>query len=150
MAIADRAATPVVVANINIFCHVATLFWAACEARGVPTNTVLGLTILQNIVGQGDLYGLLHSLPYEGTWDFRITKTTPPRDKVLLWCGITNHSAVVIGANAIAGHNQGHQFNYVRNINYCIKSPHDIVPERAVVRVIDGQTVVNRAAHLNL
>lgn len=155
MALADRASRPVIVQyqnmDVAITCHVATFFWAALEARGHHGGIIAnGLQILQNITGAGNLYAILAGLPSAGTWDFRITPTTPPRGTVLLWVGDTNHSAVVIQKNLIAGHNQGHQFDDVASPAYCMKHVQKVNATTSVVRLIAEASVVNKAAQLNL
>jgi len=155
MALATQAVTALpVVPGVSLTCHVATWFWAAQEAQALGLSAPkLAGTILGNIATMAPLAAqpAILALPRSGNWDFAITPGTPPVGSVLLWPLGGTHSAVVSAANAITGYNQGVQIPVFHNqFGHTTGSPAQIAANQRLCTVVAEQTIVARAAALNL
>lgn len=154
MPLAARAAVaiPAVPGVPQIFCHVATWFYAAREAQalGLSANTTPAQTI-QNIAGMnpGAQPAMTALAQKAGTWDFNHIAATPPDGSVLYWEAHPTHSATVTGNLAITGYNQGVQW-LGAGLGHTTNAPANLVVNQKVVKVISEATIVARAAALAL
>lgn len=145
LSVAALSPLPMIALPVPLTCHVAVWFWAAQEAqaRGL-TEAKAPQSTLQRIVAMpGGPQTAMMALPATGLLQLTAAALPPP-GSVLRWSSGATHSAVVTGADAIAGYNQAQQFPGA-GIGRTVRRRLDVHPGHGTAAVLLETTVVTAA-----